>query len=458
MDSDEQVTVLVHGTFANPAYDHADEPFDELPWWRFTGGGEVPSAADHLQAALEARDPSLAGTVWQPGQDSRDGDLGYRDFVEWSGANRHTVRQRAARRLSEHLGVLATRRGCTEHDPLRVNYVGHSHGGNLILESFQDVPENVEPRQVCLLGTPLTWRHTELRFAYLIVLVAFLLPFVATFVWLLFFPDAELQAEGSTDAPLIITSILFLSAFLWLIFAAARVIRFVTIRRFTGRPAYGPLPDELLATLGGRPAVLFISDEDEADLMMHLGAAPLDAYQALFGVVRPVRTWLQGARQLLLLPVRIFEFVVLRPFAYVALVPLVEVLLERFGLGFPLWSVLVRNYEMVTWTGRDPYGSAIEKALIEADVLQAALKPRPKLPAAAAAPAERPRTRSDRELELERITSLRETLRETLTGLVEQVHLSHSGYYKTETILDEVATVIAASDDELPTVIAELTR
>jgi hypothetical protein len=243
---------------------------------------------------------------------------------------------------------------------------------------------------------------------------------------------------------------------LWGIFGVARAIRLVTIRRFAGSPAYGPPPDELLSTLGGRSAVLFISDEDEADLMMHLGAAPLDAYQALFGVVRPVRTWLSGPKQLLLLPFRIFELVILRPFAYVALVPLLEVLLERFGLGFPVSSMLVRNYEMVTWTGRDPYGAVIEKALVEADDLKVGLKPRAKALVEAPAPIERPRNRSERELERERIMNLRTTLGEALSGLVEQVHLSHSGYYKAETILDEVASVIAASDDELPTVIAAL--
>lgn len=458
MSTTEQVTVLVHGTYANPAYDRPDEPLDDPAWWRFGATEEMPSAADHLQTALEAADPSLAGTVWQPGADPRDGSLDYRDFLEWSGANRHTVRVQAARCLSEQLGTVASGRGCTPDEPLEVNYVGHSHGGNIILESLRDVPENVRPRQVCLLGTPLTWRHTELRFVYLLILIAFVLPYLATFAWLLLFPDAELQSSGASNAFWVVGSILLLSAMLWIGFGVARLIRAVTIRRFAGSPVYGPEADELLATLGGRSAVLFISDEDEADLMMHLGAAPLDAYQALFGPVRPVRTWLRGTKQVLLLPLRVFELVVVRPVAYVVLVPLLEVLLERFGLGFPTRSLLMRNYEMVTWTGRDPYGPAIEKALVEADDLQVPPRPRPKVPDSAAAPVDRPRTRSEREQELERITTLRRTLGEMVAGLIEQVHLSHSGYYRSTTILDQVASVIAASDEDLPAVIAELKR
>lgn len=452
MGQGEQVTVLVHGTFANPAYDDPEERLAEPPWWRLTGGDET--AADRLQAALEQRDPARAGSVWAPGQDPRDGDLDYRDFVEWSGANRHAVRQRAAQRLSAGLGVLATRRGCTPEDPLEVDYVGHSHGGNIILASLDGVPDNVRPRQVCLLGTPLTWRHIELRFLYLLFLVLIVLPALLG-IW------SGTFVEDADSGPLwarLIAGVIVLSSMLWLTFAVTRLIRRLTNRRFIGRPAYGPPPGELLARLGGRPAVLFISDEDEADLMMHLGAAPLDAYQALFGVVRPVRAWLRGLRRVLLLPVQAVEILVVRPIAYVIVVPLLEVLLERFGLGFPLWAVLTRNHDMVTWTVRDPYGSAIAKAPIRADDLHQVVKPRPTIPAAAPAAIEHARNRSERELELQRITKLRETLRETATGLVKQVHLSHSGYYKTDMVIDQVADVLAAPDDRLPGIVTRLAQ
>lgn len=251
---------------------------------------------------------------------------------------------------------------------------------------------------------------------------------------------------------------LFFAVYLWPIFAVTMFIRRTTIRRSTGRPAYGPRPADLMTRLRGRPAVLFISDEDEADLMMHLGAAPLDAYQAVFGPVRPVHTWLSSPRQVLLLPLRILELLLLRPVSYVIVAPLLEVLLERFGLGFPLWSVLRRNYQMVSWTGLDPYGPTLVKAPVEADELQAARRRRPTASAVPPPPVERARTRSERERELERITQLRATLGETLVGLVQQVHLSHSGYYKTEAVIGRVAELIAAPDDEVAAVAAGLVR
>jgi len=68
-------------------------------------------------------------------------------------------------------------------------------------------------------------------------------------------------------------------------------------------------------------------------------------------------------------PLRLIELIFNRPFAYAIAVPLLEILLERFGLGFPFRSVMNRNYEMITWTKSDPYAQAIVKVPIDADLL-----------------------------------------------------------------------------------------
>lgn len=44
---------------------------------------------------------------------------------------------------------------------------------------------------------------------------------------------------------------------------------------------------------------------------------------------------------------------------------------------------------------------------------------------------------------------------ETLSGLKNQVRLSHSGYYQAQTFIDGVARTIVASDDEAVAVLAE---
>lgn len=443
MSHDEHVTVLIHGTFANVP----PEPDDPPPsrWWRVTERG---LAADRLRVALTEHDPTLGDTVWHAGGDPRDGDMSYEELVEWSSANRHRDRRRAARRLSSSLRTIADRRGCTPEDPLRVNYVAHSHGGNVVLESLKHVePDgNLRPRQLTLLGTPLTWEYLDPRFGYLSILLFFITAWVA--VEIEYFFD-----EGVTLEELLV-SVALLVGLCWLAFFVIRTLRWFFDRR-PGKPAYGPPPEEIRSLTGGRPVVLFISDEDEADLMLQLGAAPLDTYRALVRG-RPSLRGVPFGRKLLFLPVRAAELLLIRPFTYAVAVPLVEILLERFGLGFPLRRVLTHNYEMLTWTRRPLYEDAIEKVSVDAETLEQGqseaaevlVLDAPTAPVAPSAPPLSP--------ERQRIEDLRETLLDTLGGLKRQVHLSHSGYYQSPVIVEQIARVIAARDEDVDAVVGDL--
>jgi len=190
--------------------------------------------------------------------------------------------------------------------------------------------------------------------------------------------------------------------------------------------------------------VLFISPEDEADLMLELGAAPLDAYRAL---VRG-RPSLAGARTLLgkmiRLLLRILELAYVRPFSYVIAIPLAEIVLERVSLGFPLRSVLFRNYEMVSWTGKRTYQ---QTQIVTRPVASEVLQPRElgvdvtkrRIPRAVRT-TRRPGTEDD----AERIDALRHTMLETVAGLRKQVRLRHSGYYESQEVIEAVANAIAA--------------
>lgn len=212
-----------------------------------------------------------------------------------------------------------------------------------------------------------------------------------------------------------------------------------------GRPAYGPRPKVLEARLRGRPAVLWISQEDEADLMLQLGAAPLDTYRAMV-VGRPSLRGVEsipGAAWRLVL--KYLELAYLRPFAYVIVVPALEVLLERVALGFPLRQLAFTNLEMVTWVEADTYdwGSQVTKHRVSASSL---LKRNLKVGLAEksiGAALERRRTPDSRR---GRVHALRKTVFETLSGLKEQVHLRHSGYYTSPQVIDEIANTIAAPD------------
>lgn len=444
----EQVTILVHGTFANPGYDApaSGAGADEDRWWRLPGrGGEPGNMADKLQQAL--------GTVWEPGRDPRDGDLSYRDIGEWSGKNTHKARIVAARNLARGLEQLAHGRGCRPEHPLQVNFVAHSHGGNVVLECLKHMGDNVKPRQLCLLGTPLTWRFADLRIVYLPVLAGFLVV-----VGLLFY-GGEIPGMGTIPvwtawgrpgevASQILVGLLLLPLPLWFSALGITVARRASVSVAgirMGRPAYGPRPKVLEARLRGRPAVLWISQEDEADLMLQLGAAPLDTYRAMV-VGRPSLRGVEsipGAAWRLVL--KYLEFAYLRPFAYVIVVPALEVLLERVALGFPLRQLAFTNLEMVTWVEADTYdwGSQVTKHRVSASSL---LKRNLKVGLAEksiGAALERRRTPDSRR---GRVHALRKTVFETLSGLKEQVHLRHSGYYTSPQVIDEIANTIAAPD------------
>ena len=452
MEDGEQITVLIHGTFANEPPEEGRPP--QPRWWRVTEAGLT---AERLRSSLRTIGPDLEETIWEPGRDARDEDMTYEDLVEWSSANRHRDRVGAARKLATSLESLADRRGCTPANPLRVNYVAHSHGGNVVLESLKHItPDgNVAPRQVALLGTPLTWRRTDPRIGYLAILFAFFIAWVAFEIDYLFRGGrtTDPDAFGSLAAD-IVFSLVLLTALFWIAFLVIRLLRLISDSQ-TGTPAYGPRPDELKATLGGRPVVLFISDEDEADLMLQLGAAPLDTYRALVRG-QPTLRGVSLAQKAIRLPIRLIEVVFVRPFTYAILIPLLEILLERFGLGFPLRSVMVRNFEMTTWTRSDPYESAIVKVSIEADELTGAQAESDRRARRLLRLSQSPERASIRESDKDRIHELRETLLETITGLRQQIHLSHSGYYQAPKIIDQVARVIAAPDDEVERVIESL--
>ncbi len=446
----EQITVLVHGTFANPGF--ANEVNDvpavgaEPIWWRLTGHGADETTADRLQNALERIDPALAETVWHPGQDPRDGELTYREVGEWTGANTHKARLVAARNLAQALEQIAQGRECTADNPLLVNLVAHSHGGNVVLEALKHLDDTVQARQVCMLGTPLTWRFFDPRVLYLGYILFFLI--VSVVAGAQGFVEGLREGEdGLTGLGLVVFAIvgyaLILPFFLWLGVAAISAGRAVS-GLSKGKPPYGPRPDALEETLRGRPVVLFISPEDEADLMLQLGAAPLDAYRALVRG-QPSLEGVDGfVGRLIRRLLRYIELAYVRPFSYVVAIPLVEITLERFGLGFPLLSVLFHNYEMVTWTGALTYTddqivtSAVGAADLKPRVLAVSLGER-KLHVAPKQ-GTRPGTRQD----AERIEALRDVLVATLGGLREQIQLRHSGYYESQHIIEHVAEAIAA--------------
>ena len=469
----EQVTILVHGTFANPNGASSrgsggdESPIEKdsgdgdgrktVPWWYMCGEEIEPTtAAERLRQELADTHESWARTMGDP--TSSGGE--YREVGEWSGGNTHRDRLEAAEKLAASLHKMAEARGCDADSPLWVNFVAHSHGGNVVLESLKRLSDSVKARRICMLGTPLTWRFVDLRILYI--------PFV---IWVLYgwiqwvrpapqwavtrlqglfdglagrLPVGEALLSGSVAV--VSFWMILLPLCLWVaalvIIIARGSSEWPPLGR--GEPAYGLRPKDLQEEMNDRPVVLFTSDEDEADLMLQLGAAPVDVYRALVEN-RPRLRRTRGLRRVGVLAWRFLEFAYVRPLAFVFIVPFVEMVLELKALGFQLRHVLQSNYEMVTWTGsKTSYADGqIERRQVPPRARVLEVTPEPIRPSAKRSSA-RPGTEPDPE----RISALRRTLFRTLRGLSKQVHLHHSDYYANDEVIRSIAKVIVGQPRE----------
>lgn len=411
------MTLVIHGTFA------ADEV-----WWQLSAGAET--FADRLERALARR--GLADTVWRP---ALEVGMTYRDF-QWTGRNRHADRLRGAAKLARTLATLASRLGASEADPLAVNVVAHSHGGNVVLEAIRHLPRTVRAHRIVLLGTPLIAWRPGLRIVRLLLGVG-LLGLVSALLIGAVFAVLGFEPSGGLSAPALLgLTVLGVVSYGWLFLLGGTVVDVLwwplgrvwltLVGRGAGQ-AYGPLPNRLAARLHGGPIVLLSSHQDEADLALQLGAAPRRLYAE----------WIKGKGW----PTRGLELVLARPFVAGAVLPLLGVLLERYVLGFSWLDVLLADAEMADLTKGRQYPSLV---LRREDVTACLL---PLLTARARPEALPPIPARAEEAALggtaRRIASLKETLVTVGEGVVHQIKLRHSMYYESEPVLERIADVLA---------------
>lgn len=423
------VTLVIHGTGAR-----------ESAWWRL-GGGET--FADRLETKLAAKDKTgakdMTGTVWRP---ALDAGMAYEDF-SWSGANRHKDRMQGARRLRDSLGDLADNLGATADDPLEVNLVGHSHGGNVALEAIEKLPDNVRARRLTMLGTPLVWRYPSGRL-YLLLLATF-------------FPYAVLAAaidsavtggartvEGLTGIVFgyLIAMLLLFGPYLligyklarWMADRIGRLFGLLRRGRNKGLLVYGPRVEKLPDAVGA-PPTLFTTRGDEADLVLHLGASPTGAYDAF------VKKRLKGL-------LRWIEPLWIRGYFFVYGAPVLETVWEHKVLGFPWRSVLFSNYEMVSYRLAATKG-AIRRIDVSAELVPALRERlaewRPPPPVIVADDLHEENGEESKNAEAERShEALRRIVENVVEGARGQLQLRHTVYYETESLIDRVAGELVA--------------
>jgi hypothetical protein len=426
------LTVVVHGTFAG-----------HQRWWRLGEGG-VPTFADRLERALSKR--GLAGTVWKPALAAGRTC----EAFGWSGRNRHDDRVYGGRRLAAELNALAASVGATADAPLTVHFVGHSHGGNVILETVGRLVPAVRPGRVVLLGTPLLSFRPTLRIVRLAIALLLLFVLVSLVVFVLgtllvpgvFDGLCALLGLCASNAKVGAGWLLLLATGMamaygwifwllaWLADVAWRVLLFPLTALSKKRPGqvYGPAAPELLQALGGRRAVLFTSHQDEADLILELSMAPRRIYAEWVSA-----KW--GTQ------VKILERIALRPVVVGLVLRILEIVLERYMLGFPWLRVLFFDHEMVNLDKDPEYPPSVVERVDVSAALRDALYERP-----ASVPVwwPMPVPGADKmDGDARRALTLRETLKLVFRDLVTQIKPRHSEYFESDVVLEKVADVIA---------------
>jgi hypothetical protein len=431
------VTLVIHGTFAAQG-----------KWWRLGREGEA-TFADRLESELSRR--GLANTVWKP---TLEAGFDYSAF-SWSGLNRHRDRVRGARRLSSSLNEFAKRIQATADDPLIVNIVAHSHGGNVVLEALRHLYGNVRVGGVALLGTPLVTVRPAFRiarFVFSTILLAILFfvvmgvpivlgNFLFTGHWL---PAERFVERGGSVGPetepsawVLLWLPLGVIFYGWLFWLFGNVLDFVWrifctagypiawIRKKARALVYGPSPQKLATILTGRPILLITSYNDEADLLLQVGSAP-------------ARLYIEYVSTKFSIPTRVLEFAFIRPFTRGVFLKPIEMFLEVLSLGFPVWRALVQDFDIARRATRSYY---------PADLLvreQLDVRPQAVARSTGMADATGHSDRAEGGVGLD--ISLGLSLQEVTAELTRQIQLRHSMYYEDDAIIVRLADFLIGSE------------
>jgi len=434
-------TLVVHGTFAEQAL-----------WWRLGGGG-VTTFADRLERELSSR--GLSNTVWKP---ALDAGFDYSTFA-WSGRNRHRDRLQGARCLGRNLNLLADKLQATPEEPLTVHFVAHSHGGNVVLEGLRYLKPNVRVGRVALLGTPLVivrpaFRLARFVFSTILLAVLFLLIIMVAIQFVTLVTTGHfLPTPGVADSSGELTNghlpwwfyvVAFpavLTIYGWVFWAFGNLLDvgwrifcrlgepLAWMRGASRRLMYGPPVWSLRSILRGGRVVLITSQNDEADLLLQVGAAPGRLYREY------VSSRISSLG-------RVFEIVFLRPFVLGVFLKAIEIFLEVLALGVPVWRALVQDFEVVAHAPGQYYPPDL--------LIHERWDVRPTELTRSVGHAEAVGTDNRLTRNVTPNSNLRLTLKDVTAELKRQIRLRHSTYYEdgaTITHIAEVLTGTVVSED-----------
>jgi hypothetical protein len=432
----ETITLVIHGTFA-----------EQAEWWRLGSEGQV-TFADRLEVELSGR--GLSDTVWKP---ALQNGFDYPSF-SWSGLNRHRDRIRGARLLSSNLNQLAQRIQATREAPLTVNFVAHSHGGNVVLEALRHLQKNVRVGRIALLGTPLVTTRPAFRiarFVFSVIMLGILfgsllgvLMYLGYFVFTghpfvseqLFERGGEIVRSKLDFTPYVLLGPLVIIFYGWSFWAIGNLLDvtwriicrvgqpIASIREKARDLVYGPSPSKLATILGRGPILIITTPNDEADLLLQIGSAPARLYQDYVATKLSV-------------PKRLLEFAFIRPFVLGVFLKAIEMVLEVISLGFSIWRALLQDFDIASHTKSLYYPAHL--------LVHESLDVRPRTgtqPSLIADP-----TGQDAWIKGDRgLDSLSLSLQQVTDELKRQIRLRHSTYYDDEATIVRVAEFLTGAD------------
>ena len=416
------ITIVVHGTFAADA-----------TWWRL-GENDKETFAGRLEIALARR--GVFQTVWQPALEM---GLDYGAFA-WSGKNKHKDRIIGARKLRLALASIAQKIGATRQAPLVVNFVAHSHGGNVVLEALRRLGDNVRVGRILFLGTPLisvrpAFRLFRFVVSYLLLTIVtlsmlFILLKLAGFI----LPENFLYETMSLVDKVLLMTVPIIAFYGWLFWLIASLgdlgwrILCSPVMWLQGRAAgqtYGPSTHALTKMLSGHAILLFTSHEDEAGLLLQLGLAPQKLYQKQVDIKHN----LLG---------RVFERIFIRPIVVGIFFKVLQLFLERTVLGFSWFRVLFFEYKLSPIDEQPYYPSELLKRVDVTAEPQSALQ-RLRTANISPAPVSVPEDVKGTE---RHVAALDSTMKEVVSDIISQIQLRHSLYYESEAVLERVAEAL----------------
>ena len=338
--------------------------------------------------------------------------------------------------LARLLKRYADRSGATKDQPIVLNIVAHSHGGNVALEMLKWLPDTYFMNRLVMLGSPNYAVRPSFRVGRVLIAAtyAFLIPLtVGAMLYALyrvlegtFQIEEALYLAGAVIAVVVLNWLVIFVALLGDMFwhPFGRLLAHFSGRR--GPAVYGPPQTRLVRTIGAGRIFNLISRHDEASVLLRAMAAPGLLYKS---AVAGEGNWLKWAFK------KIFSEPILRFLIFKAS----ETIGEVYALGFSWYRVLLYDYDVAR--KEFPYSNKMVERI---DVTEQIAKAAEHIKPSHAHMVWDPRNHTELGTGQDMVNTFQEDKDTVASFLQSQMKLIHSLYYQDSQIIKLVAQLVVS--------------